>query len=508
MAKNNIPSHKVSKALLATNLLIALVYFSWWFDFNNASNYWLFGLLFVGEIYHLFMSITFWHTIWPRNKSLIGPEKDFEYFPNVDIFITVAGEPEEVVRRTAMAAKNIDYPNFKVYILNDGFVAKKDNWQEIEDMAKYLDINYITRRVPGGAKAGNVNNALSETNGEMVAIFDADMVPSKNFLKKTVPYFVDSKVGFVQTPQFYENYQENAVTAGSWDQQKLFFGPIMRGKDNYNAAFICGTNVVLRRVALLEVGGMAEDNIAEDFLTSLLIHNNGWISYYHHKVLAKGMAPLDLMSYYKQQLRWARGSLQMLFGNNPLLMANISWHQRIQYLSSALFYFNGVIVLIDIAMPLIYLLTGMQPVKSSTTSFAVYFLPFMFFNLYTLNVASGADISFRTFSFSYSSWYLQLTALFSIIFKKNIAFSITPKQAQSGDFSQLALPHLSYALLVVIGLIVALFREGLNPSITTNVAWALFNVILFVPYVLIALNINPEKVPFLGEKPAIEERTI
>jgi len=485
-----IPYHRVGKLLLLTNFVAAVSYFSWWFDPSRANNYWLYYLLFVGEIYHIFMAFTFWFTIWPEDV-VIEDKRHYYFYPKVDVFITVAGEPVEIVRKTVVAAKNMNYLYKKIYILNDGLVAKKDNWKDIERLAKKLGVNCITREIPGGAKAGNINNALRQTNSEMVLIFDADMVPNRNFLTKTIPYFVDPNVGFVQTPQYYENFGENAITSGAWDQQKFFFGPIMRGKDKSNAAFVCGTNVVLRRTALEGVGGMVENNIAEDFLTSLFIHQQGWVSHYYPGVLAKGLAPLDLLSYYKQQFRWARGSLQVLLGDNPLLKKGLTWGQKIQYLSSTLYYFNGLIVLIDISMPLLYLYFGIQPVAVSTASFAVYFLPFMLLNLYTLNLASAADISFKTFSFSYSSWYLQLTALISVLTGKKVGFSITPKQAQGGNFIGLAIPHITYIVLAFLGTIVAIDRERFNPSVATNLAWVLFNSALFMPYILAAINFKP-----------------
>ncbi|MCL4384305.1 glycosyltransferase [Patescibacteria group bacterium] len=490
MHLETISYHRVSRLLILVDVLVAIFYFSWWVTPAHISNLWLYTLLFIGEIYHVIMALTFWFTVWPANKiTVIVIDKIYQ--PSVAVFITVAGEPVEVVEKTAQAAKEMDYRNKEIYILNDGYVAKKDNWQQIEAMAKKLGIHCITRKVAGGAKAGNINNALRETKSDLVAIFDADMVPEPEFLVRTVPFFKDQMMGFVQTPQFYVNSGENLVTAAAWDQQKLFFGPIMRGKEKSNASFICGTNVVIRRKALEKVGGMEERNIAEDFLTSLYIHQAGWRSRYLPEVLAKGLAPQDLLSYHKQQFRWARGSLEVLFNQNPFFKKGLTLGQKVQYLASALYYFNGFVILIDLLMPLLYLFFAVQPVGVSTTSFAVYFLPFIFINLYTLNLAAGADISFKTFSFSYSSWYLQLMAIFSVLMRRTVSFSVTPKQAQSGNYLKLSFPHIIYIILVAAGSVLAIHREEINPSVATNMAWALFNVAMFMPYVLVAANLLP-----------------
>src|SRR5579883_1123657 len=270
-----IRTGKVSKVLLVANITMALVYFGWWFVPGNVGNPLLYFLLFFGEVYHVTMAIGFWFTIWPgKEKPALETLKQKNFSPSVDIFITVAGEPTEIIRQTVIAAKNINYKNKTVYILNDGFVAKKDNWHEVDQLAEELKVHCITRKIPGGSKAGNINHALKQTKSEFIVVFDADMIAYPDFLEKTIPYFQDKKIGFVQTPQYYINHDKNAVTRGAWDQQELFFGPIMVGKEHSNAAFICGTNVVIRRKTLEQVGGMCEDNIAEDFLTSLFIHQH------------------------------------------------------------------------------------------------------------------------------------------------------------------------------------------------------------------------------------------
>jgi cellulose synthase (UDP-forming) len=479
-----IRSGKVNKVLLIANAIMALVYFSWWFVPSHVGNPVLYGLLIFGELYHVIMALGFWFTIYPGKErpSLVSLENK-KFAPSVDIFITVAGEPVDIIRQTAIAAKNIAYKKKTIYILNDGFVAKKDNWKEVEELAKELKIHCITRRIPGGSKAGNINNALKQTKGEFILIFDADMIAYSDFLQKTLPYFQDKKVAFVQTPQYYQNHKLNEVTKGSWEQMALFYGPVMIGKEKDNAAFIGGTNVVIRKKALEEVGGMYEESIAEDFLTSLFIHQRGWKSYYISEVLTEGLAPEDLLSYFKQQLRWARGSLEVLFAHNPLFKKGLTWGQKFQYLTSALYYLNGVIILIDCLMPIIFLLTGIQPVAATTTSFALFFIPFMFLNLYTLYVASGESITFRAISFNQAIWTLQLRALISVLFKQKMGFSVTSKQAQEGNYLFLVYPHIAYILVTIIAVVYRVRIEGIDPSVMTNVAWSLFNTIMFVPFI-------------------------
>ncbi len=490
--ETKIPRGTITKASIVAAVVMSLIYISWWFYPSHIGHPVLYSLLFFGELYHVLMAFMFWHTVWPRKRKLSKKITFSTTFkPSVDVFITVCGEPKDVVRKTVEAAKRMLYENHQVYILNDGLVANKSNWEEMEDLAREFDITCITRTTPGGAKAGNINHALFETKGEIVMILDADMVPDKTFLQKVIPYFKESNVGFVQTPQYYENYEENEVTAGAWEQQEIFFGPIMVGKDTTNSAFICGTNVAIRRTALLQAGGMNETSIAEDFITSISIHQKGWQSHYLPQVLAKGLAPSDLMSYYKQQLRWARGSLEVFFSANPFFKKGLTFSQKIEYLSSGMYYLNGIIILIDMMMPLLFFFTGVQPVAATTTSFALFFLPFMFVNLLLLYIVTGQNVTFRAMSFSTASFTLQLRALRSIILRQKMSFSVTPKQAQTGNFIFLAYPHMLYIVAVFLGMSIAINREGMNPSIITNIAWALFNISMFIPFITASMNWIP-----------------
>jgi cellulose synthase (UDP-forming) len=473
----------VSRRFLVMNCVMALAYFLVLsFGFQPA-NHLLFYLLIAGEVFHLFQILGFCLTVW--GNRLDAPfSRGFK--PPVDVFITVCGEPTQIVQRTARAAMAMNYPHSRVYILNDGFVAKKDNWQDIEALAKRLGITCITRTVPGGAKAGNINNALSRTKSPYVAIFDADHVPLPSFLAKTMGYFKDPKMGFVQTPQYYTNQSLNKVTEAAWDQQALFFGPIMRGKNRYNAAFMCGTNMVLNRKAIAEAGGMCETNIAEDFLTSLFVHEKGWNSVYVPEVLARGLAPEDFLSYYKQQYRWGRGSLEIIFKYNPLLRRGLSFGQRIQYLISASYFLSGVVVVYDAILPIIFLFTGIIAVHTSTMELAIIFIPYIFTTLYTLQLSSNFSLSYRAIAFSLSSFFLQLRAIGAVLLNQKTSFSVTSKQQLEGNFLYLTTPHIIYILLAAVGLIFGLERSGLSASLLANFAWVAVNIAMFIPFIVAA----------------------
>jgi cellulose synthase (UDP-forming) len=480
---NFLHTNQVPKVLLSISLLFTLIYTTYILFLSPPGNKVIFILLVLTQLFFAFQSISYIYTIW--DTRYLAP-RDNKFKPWVDIFITVCGEPTEIVEETLKAMQRLDYPNYKIYLLNDGYVAGKENWQEVEKLAERYGVNCITRKVAGGNKAGNINNALKLTDSPFIACFDVDHIPHPDFLSKTVGYFADPKMAFVQTPQFYKNNDANFVTETAWDQQALFFGALCKGKNRLNSTFMCGTNMVIRRSALIEVGGMCENNIAEDFLTSLFIHKNGWKSTYVPEVLAEGLAPEHFLSYYKQQFRWTRGSLEVIFKYNPLFSRGLTWAQKIQYLASASYYLTGMVVLINILLPMIYFYTGQVPLVITTMQLAFIFLPYILINIYVLQISSGYSYTFKALCFSVSSFILQIQGVFTVLLNRQTKFNVTSKTQIKGNFLYLVLVHILYVLLVGVGIAIAYRREGFSASLFNNASWALLFIIIFSHFIYAA----------------------
>ncbi|HUZ92420.1 MAG TPA: glycosyltransferase [Candidatus Paceibacterota bacterium] len=479
-----LPRNEIGHQAILLNIVMALAYFfviAFLFPVDSRI---LFAILILGELFHLWQIFTYLHTLWRKERPhAFNPE----FQPGVDVFITVAGEPEEVIEETVRAATGMQYPNFTVHILNDGLVAGKANWREPRQVAKKYGVDCITRTMPGGAKAGNINHALAETHEPFAAVFDVDHAPHYDFLTKMMGYFIDPKVGFTQSPQYYRNHWMSGITGGAWEQQELFFGAICRGKDTMNAAFMCGTNMVIRRSALLEAGGMHETSITEDFLTSLFIHARGWKSVYVPEVLAEGLAPEDFRSYYSQQSRWARGSLEMVFRYNPLFKKGLTFSQRIQYLASSSYYLSGAVVFVNALFPLIFFYTGLEPFRASTMALATIFLPYIFLVIYTLQKSTNFSYTFRALGLSMSAFPIQMKAFVQILSGKKAKFVVTSKRKLSGNFAHLAAPHILYVAAAMIGMSYAVWHQGFTASVVDNIAWALFNIAAFTPFIMAAL---------------------
>lgn len=238
------------RACIVVTISLGFNYIIWrWFFSLNWRAWWIAVPLVCAETYNLVDVFFFGFTVWRTDsKDVVRPAPDGL---TVDVFITTYNEPVDLVTATARAAQKIRYPHL-TWILDDG--AR----EEMHHAAEELGIGYVKRgknwkNQPLHAKAGNLNNALMSTSGEFMLILDADQVPSPEILDHTLGYFNDPKVALVQTPQWFGNVS-TYDPLGS--QAPLFYGPIQQGKNVWNAAFFCGSNAILRREALMQLGIM------------------------------------------------------------------------------------------------------------------------------------------------------------------------------------------------------------------------------------------------------------
>ncbi|MFA7657874.1 MAG: glycosyltransferase [Candidatus Gastranaerophilaceae bacterium] len=282
------------------------------------------------------------------------------YCPSVDIFICTLNESADMLSTTISACKNIDYPNHKVYVLDDG------RREEIKELTHMLGCNYITRETNKGFKAGNINNALSQTNSEIVVVFDADHIPASTFLRETVYNFIDENVALVQTPQHFCNpdaFQKNLELAKFLsNEQDIFYRVMEPSLNEFDAVFCGGTNILIRRTHLESVGNFPEDTITEDSLLGLEFHSRGYRVVYYNRPIAIGLAASSFEEYIKQRCRWAKGNVQIIV--NPAnwkyyLKLNVA--QAFFYLSGVLYFFTPFARLIFLVAPVMFLFFDISP---------------------------------------------------------------------------------------------------------------------------------------------------
>lgn len=237
-----------TRLMVVLTLILGVNYIAWrWAASLNWDAWWIAIPLVAAETYSLIDVALFGMTVWRLKKRKAAPAPPPD--ATVDVFITTYNEPLDMVMDTALAAQGIRHPH-STWILDDG------NRPELRHLAEQHGLGYVTRgqdwdNMPRHAKAGNLNNALMVTEGEFLLILDADQVPEPDILQKTLGYFNNRKVALVQTPQYFSNVPLDDPLGS---QAPLFYGPIQQGKDGWNAAFFCGSNAVLRREALMELG--------------------------------------------------------------------------------------------------------------------------------------------------------------------------------------------------------------------------------------------------------------
>jgi len=401
---------------------------------------------------------------------------------SVAVFITCYGEPVDVIRRTATAARDL-WGDHTTWILDDG---RSD---EVRDMAADIGVQYIRRLSSGGAKAGNVNHALSVVKSDYFCIFDADFVPKPEFLYQTLPFFTDPNVAFVQTPQSYGNLH-NLISRGAGYMQTVFYKFIQPGRNHFNAAFCVGTNVVFRRAATDDIGGIYTNSKSEDVWTSLMLHERGWRSIYIPDVLAVGDAPETIEAYTKQQLRWATGGFEILFTHNPLNPKHpLTLDQRLMYLVTATHYLTGIAPGVLLFVPALEIYFDLRPVVLGTT-FATWLLFYAGFYFMQILLAFYTLGSFRweVLMLSTSSapiYYQALVNAFSGKEQKWHATGATTARTSPFNFIR---PQVYLFTFLALTSVVAIWRDLYNAQPSLATAWNLINTFVLGAFLVVALR--------------------
>ncbi len=401
---------------------------------------------------------------------------------SVDVFITTYGEDLDVIRRTVGAALRIRGAH-TTWVLDDG---RSD---DVRDLAGDLGARYVRRLSSGGAKAGNVNHALSLSSASYFAIFDADFVPSEEFLVETVPFFSDEHVAFVQTPQTYGNLH-NVISRGAGYMQAVFYRFIQPGRNRFNAAFCVGTNVIFRRTAINDVGGIYTDSKSEDVWTSLMLHERGWRTIFIPMTLAIGAAPDTVEAYTKQQLRWATGGFEILLKHNPLSpKRKLTLDQRRQYLVTASFYLTGISPLLLLLVPPLEIFFDLRPVDLQTTV-ATWVLYYAGFYLVQILLAFYTMGSFRweTLMLAAASFPIYVAALVNVLVGKEQRWSATGDKSKASSPFNFMIPQVLFFAFLLLTSVVAIWRDLTNGVPTLAMAWNVTNTFILGSFVVAAMR--------------------
>ncbi|MBA2330162.1 MAG: glycosyltransferase [Flavisolibacter sp.] len=478
-----------SKKFLLSILIVAgclsmLHLAEWWFREDHVASVPLFLLL----------SFIFWWgmirmiILWISYLGIRVPEKK-EAPPglSVAIFTTSSpGEPLSMFEKTLAACARITYPH-TTYLLDD---TQDPRFKEaaVKNGAVWLEIVGFP-----GAKAGKINEALKSTTEDFILVLDPDHIPFPNFLDEVLGYFENEKVGYVQVAQAYYNQYRSFTAKGAAEQTYSFYGPTQIGMHGYNCSVAIGANCTFRRTALESIGGHGI-GLAEDLITAIRIHSEGWKSIYAPVVVSRGLVPEDLGSFFKQQLKWARGVHEVLFAELPRLWSKLSFWQKLSYLTIGTYYFSGVTIMLFLLIPFLFLWFGMLPANMDFIQFVLNWLPiaivgitiYLYVQQWLCHPQNERGLHWRGMFLKFACWPIFFKGFLLSVRNADIPYIPTAKQAVKG-FTPFIRPLMIHQLLFIATLFFVVierryFTHEAKIALTSGDIWGMvaFACIAFI----------------------------
>lgn len=455
-----------------------LVIFCWWFfGTNRVGNPYLYWPLTIALVLKLMQRAYEWYYYFDISVP-VPPKRTREF--TVDMLTTACpGEPHSMIIRTLKKMVAVKYPH-TTYLCDEG------NDPVLKKVCEELGVVHVTRTDKSHAKAGNVNNALRQATGELCVIMDPDHEPVPDFLDRVLAYFEDEQVGYVQVVQGYYNQKESFVARAAAEQTYHFYGPMMMCMNSYGTVQAIGANCTFRRTALDSIGGHAS-GLTEDMHTSMKLQAKQWKVLYVPEMLSKGLVPASVSAFYKQQIKWARGTFELFFEVLPGLMKNLTWRQRFHHLMSPVYYLSGVSNLINILIPVLALFLGEFPWKVDVETFILFYSPLLLMTLLIrqysqkwLMEESERGFHIRGGLLQLGTWWVYVVGFVYSIFKVKVPYIPTPKEGVPENNWKIVMPNLIGAGLSVAAIVYGL-KTDLTPYSIFMAGFALINAV-FLTY--------------------------
>lgn len=492
MSIRKAPGHVCTIMLIVLSVIVSCRYLWWrytytlvWDDVPST----IFGsLLIFAETYiWLVMILGYFQSIWPLHRKPVPLPADQSLWPSVDIMITTYDEDLSILKPGIYSALGLDWPKEKlnIYILDDG------DRPACKAFAEEVGVHYLARPTHEHAKAGNINYALKHSSSDLVAIFDCDFVISHTFLQLTVGWFLkDANLAILQTPHHFfspDPFERNLKSFRKTpNESSLFYGVVQDGNDTWNATYFCGSCGIMRRTALERIGGLAVESVTEDAHTSLRLQRLGYNSAYIRIPLAAGLATESLAGHVGQRIRWARGMVQILRIDNPLLGKGLAFGQRLCYFNAMLHFLSGIPRLIFFITPAAFLVLNAYVVYASGVMIMLYAIPHIVHAVLTNDRIQGR---FRHFLWNeiyetVMAWYIAVPTTIALINPRKGKFNVTRKGdivAEEHVDWMTARPYIVLLCINIAGLIAAAFRVTVDPAATilavliTSI-WSLYNI--------------------------------
>ncbi|MEK7392061.1 MAG: glycosyltransferase family 2 protein [Fibrobacterota bacterium] len=451
--------HVTSRERMLLGLLVAVgvqsIFFfaEYWFNMGLRKEPFFFALLTFAVFWNPVRNLyNWWVYLWARH-----PEDDERWTESVKVAGTTAdvlttampGEPFEMFQRTLTAISRLE-------CLNQAFLLDGGNDPALKALCERLGVNHVDCRVIGGAKAGKINHCLREhSRAEFVLVIDPDHIPKAQFLSRTLNHFADSSVGFVQVVQAYHNLRESWVAWGAAEQTFGFYGATQMGLGGLGIPTAIGANCTFRRAALDSIGGHAE-HLAEDALTSMRIHAQGWKSVYLPWRGSEGLVPTDLGTFWKQQLKWATGMSYLLFQEYPNLFHKFLPSERLHYFAAATFYVGGLAQAMNLLLPIVFLFAKFYAVEMPLGGFLSHIIPYALvstaiFAMVQKWSSHREEIGFpwRSMLLEKASWHINLLGIVYGATGRKVPYLPTPKEGSEKPIPMLVAPHWAVIVLSI-----------------------------------------------------------
>ncbi len=369
-------------------------------------------------------------------------ERESEFTQPLVSIVIPAHNEELVIAMTIKSMLQIDYPNYELLVVDDHSTDQTAAILRSIHTAADSRFRYYSRPAESRqGKAASINDALTQTSGKLIAVFDADAQVEPDFLTKMVPYFANPLVGAVQGKKKLINANQNLLT--SCQQNEYYMDHHFQAvRDTIRSAVeLRGNGMLLRRTALEELGGLNERAIAEDLDLCTRMHTEGWDVRFAQDAVVSEEAPITLDALFKQRIRWTEGCILRYFDHAQRILFNRKLALRTK-LDASLFileFIGPAWLLMENLVLIARLLSGTlppQPLLFAAPAMTVLCLYFIYASLVGIYKEENGSIS-KTAKGTLMV-YLYLTLLFvPIIFhlmfkflknkERNLAWYKTPR---------------------------------------------------------------------------------
>ena len=424
--------------------------------------------------------------------------------PRVAVLVATYNEEWSVLERTLAGALASDYRNRTIHVLDDG----RRDW--LRERCAQLGVEHVTRPDNDHGKAGNINHFLHELRrrGEepdFVAVLDADFVPHRDFLARTLALFADETIGLVQTPQHFFNpdpIQHNLGISRSYpDEQRFFFDYMQPARDGWDIAVCCGTSSIVRWTALEAIGDFPTSSVTEDYMLTSVLKMKGYSTAYLNEPLSEGLAPEGLNEYITQRSRWCLGLMQIVRSPaGPFSREPLRFRDRWSVLDSCLYWLTTFPFKIAcIAYPLLYWYFGVTVVDAPLYDVISYFGPYYLATMVFLNFVSiGMFVPIvNDISQLVGAWEISRSAVTGLVKPHGHAFKVTMK---GGDRDRIVIQwpimrrFLAAFILTVGGLLIGLTSDYLFDAHAGEgkiviLFWTLYNLLVLAGTMLVCIEL-------------------